>query len=317
MPSAEITLTEEETNRQRVLQANPQGEYTFSALPPGAYRLEVTKEKFGAQTQQFTLNVNEAARADFILQPGSQTEQTSVNAIAEDLRTETVAMGALIDFRSLRALPLDGRNFYELSLLAPGTAPAAQGSAGSVRGDFAINVNGAREDANNFILDGVYNGDPKLNGAGVTPPVDAIREFEVLTHTYDASFGRNAGGQINVVLNSGTNAIHGAAWEFFRNAALDARNHFAPSKETPRYQQNQYGFAIGGPIVKNRTFFFGRLRRPPHAGRYHENHQRSDRARTQWRFLAKRRPPIDLFTQQPFPGNGFRPNAFTRLAEHS
>ena len=163
----------------------------------------------------------------------------------------------MIDRRSVRALPLDGRNFYELSLLAPGTAPAAQGSAGSVRGDFAIHVNGAREDANNFLLDGVYNGDPKLNGVGVTPPVDAIREFEVLTHTYDASFGRNAGGQINVVLNSGTNSIHGTAWEFFRNAALDEKNHFAPTEETPRYQQNQFGFSVGGPVAKDRTFFFG------------------------------------------------------------
>ena len=113
-------------------------------------------------------------------------------------------------------MPLDGRNFYELSLLAPGTAPPSQGSAGSVRGDFAINVNGAREDANNFLLDGVYNGDPKLNGIGVTPPVDAIREFEVLTSTYNASFGRNAGGQINVVLQSGSNQFHGTAYEFFR-----------------------------------------------------------------------------------------------------
>src|SRR5207244_4045222 len=102
---------------------------------------------------------------------------------------------------------------YELSLLLPGVVPAAPGSAGSVRGDFAINVNGGREDANNFLLDGVYNGDPKLNGFAVNPPVDAIREFEVLTSTYDASFGRNAGAQINVVLRSGTNQIHGTVYE--------------------------------------------------------------------------------------------------------
>ena len=303
VPGAEVTLTQEETNRKRVLRATPQGEYTFSALPPGTYKLEVAKENFGPQSQQFTLNVNEAARADFILQAGGRTEQTSVNAVAEDLRTETVAMGALIDNRTIRALPLDGRNFYELSLLAPGTAPAAQGSAGSVRGDFAIHVNGAREDANNFILDGVYNGDPKLNGAGVTPPVDAIREFEILTHTYDASFGRNAGGQINVVLNSGTNVIHGAAWEFFRNAALDERNHFAPAGETPRYQQNQFGFAIGGPIVKDRTFFFGDYE----GRRTREGITRITNVPTALErngdFSQSPVAPIDLFTQQPFPGN--------------
>ena len=102
--------------------------------------------------------------------------------------------------------------------------PPAQGSAGSVRGDFAFSVNGAREDANNFLLDGVYNIDPKLNTFGVRPSVDAIREFEMLTSTYDASFGRNPGAQVNVILNSGTNDFHGSLFEFQRNAALDARN---------------------------------------------------------------------------------------------
>ena len=120
----------------------------------------------------------------------------------------------------MQGLPLDGRNFYDLSLLLPGVVPAAQGSAASVRGIFAINVNGAREDANDFLLDGVYNGDPKLNGTAVSPPVDAIREFEVLASTYDASFGRNGGGQVSVVLRSGGNQFHGTAYEFFRNAVL-------------------------------------------------------------------------------------------------
>ena len=303
IPAVNVTLTQEETNRKRVGQADAQGEYTFSALAPGAYRLEITKENFRSQTQQLTLNVNELARVDVMLQPGSKGERAEVTGVIDSLKTETVSLGAVIDQRSVRALPLDGRNFYELSLLAPGTAPAAQGSAGSVRGDFAINVNGAREDANNFLLDGVYNGDPKLNGVGVTPPVDAIREFEVLTHTYDASFGRNAGGQINVVLNSGTNAIHGTVWEFFRNAALDETNHFAPREETPRYQQNQYGFSIGGPIIKNRTFFFGDYEgRQTREGITRITNVPTALERT-GDFSRTPNPPIDLFTQQPFPGN--------------
>src|SRR4029077_1443827 len=119
-----------------------------------------------------------------------------------------------------------------LTLLAPGSEPAAQGSAGSARGDFTFNINGAREDANNYLLDGVFNGDPKLNGFAVTPPVDAVREYEVLTNSYDASFGRNVGGQINVVLKSGTNAHHGTAYEFLRNAVLDSTNYFAPSDQS-------------------------------------------------------------------------------------
>ena len=116
----------------------------------------------------------------------------------------------MIENRQVKGLPLDGRNFYELGLLVPGAVPPAQGSAGSVRGDFAFSVNGAREDANNFLLDGVYNVDPKLNTFGVRPSVDAIREFENLTSTYDASFGRSAGAQVNVVLKSGSNDFHGA-----------------------------------------------------------------------------------------------------------
>jgi hypothetical protein len=155
-------------------------------------------------------------------------------------------------------LPLDGRNFYELTLLLPGVAPPAQGSAGSVRGDFSVHVNGGREDANQFVLDGVFNGDPKLNGIAVTPPVDAVREFEVAASAYDASFGRNAGGQVVVALKSGTNAFHGSAWEFFRNRALDGRNYFAPAAEkSPQDQRNQFGASLGGPLARNRTFFFG------------------------------------------------------------
>jgi hypothetical protein len=136
-------------------------------------------------------------------------------------------------------------------------APAAEGSAGSVRGAFSISVNGAREDANNFLLDGAYDADPKLNGVGVTPPVDAIREFEVAASTYDASFGRNAGGQIAVVTRSGSNQFHGAAYEFFRNGGLDGSNFFAPSDQpAPAYQRNQFGATLGGPLAANRTFFF-------------------------------------------------------------
>ena len=115
---------------------------------------------------------------------------------------------------------MDGRNFYELNLLVPGAVPPAQGSAGSVRGDFAFSVNGAREDSNNFLLDGVYNVDPKLNTFAVRPPVDAIREFEIATSTYDAAFGRNPGAQVNVVLKSGTNDFHGSLYGFPPQRAL-------------------------------------------------------------------------------------------------
>jgi hypothetical protein len=255
---ARVTVANVETGKERAVSSDPAGEFAVSSLAPGNYRVTVERDGFAPYARTLTVLVNQSVRVDVRLQPGSRTEQIEVSGRGELVKHDEPSLSTVVDNTAIRQLPLDGRNFYELSLLAPGTAPAAQGSAGSVRGDFAINVNGLREDSNNFLLDGVYNGDPKLNGVAVTPPPDAIREFEVLTHTYDASFGRNAGGQINVVLQSGSNEIHGTAWEFFRNAELDARNYFAPRDvAAPRYQRNQFGFSIGGPVKRNRTFFFG------------------------------------------------------------
>jgi len=255
---ASVTLTSEETNAKRTVVSDSQGDFVFRLVAPGKYRLEVQAHPFIKLTQPVIAEVNQETRLDVILElPGIDTVFVTVRDIVPLLRTDTSTLGGVIDSRSIQGLPLDGRNFYELSLLLPGVLPSAQGSAGSVRGDFAVQVNGAREDANNFLLDGAYNGDPKLNGVSVTPSVDAIREFEVAQSTYDSSFGRNAGGQISVVTRSGSNQLHGTAYEFFRNEVFDARNFFAPKNEpAPRYQRNQFGFSLGGPVVKNRTFFF-------------------------------------------------------------
>jgi hypothetical protein len=256
---AEVTLTNEGTNERRLVVTDSEGLYTVSPLPPGTYRLEVKAAGFEQYRQPAQLSVNQELRADVTLAVAGVAE-----TINEDLRVEpdlvkhdTPALGVVIGNRLVEGLPLDGRNFYELNLLVPGAVPAAQGSAGSVRGDFAFSVNGAREDSNNFLLDGVYNVDPKLNTFGVRPPVDAIREFETATSTYDAAFGRNAGAQVNVVTKSGTNEFHGSLYEFHRNAALDARNFFAPADQPdPKYIRNQFGFSLGGPVVRDKTFFF-------------------------------------------------------------
>src|SRR6185503_18971335 len=210
--------------------------------------------------QKLVLQVNQEMRLNVVMEV-ARVSNVTIDAVIQppaDLKQDSASIGTVIENRQVSGLPLDGRNFYELTLLVPGAAPAAPGSAGSVRGDFSFSVNGAREDSNNFLLDGVYNLDPKLNTFGVRPPVDAIREFEMLTSSYDASFGRNPGAQVNVVLKSGTNELHGSLFEFHRNAALDARNFFAPATEPkPKYLRNQFGGSIGGPIVKNRTFIFG------------------------------------------------------------
>jgi len=301
---AAVQLTEEDTNRRRSALTDAQGGFTISGLPPGGYRIDAERDGYRKYLQRLVLQVDQELQIEIPLLPGQRTDSVEVTAARGLLRTESATLGGVIDNRQITGLPLDGRNFFELSLLLPGVVPAAPGSAGSTRGDFAININGAREDSNNFVLDGVFNGDPKLNGIAVTPPVDAVREFEVATSTADATFGRNAGGQMNVVLKSGANQIHGTAYEFFRNRVTDARNFFAPATQnSPQYQRNQFGASLGGPLVRNRTFVFAdyegrRLREGitqvtnvPTALERVGDFSRSD-------VYA-----IDPFTQTPFPGN--------------
>ena len=302
--AANVVLISDETDRRREVAADSEGWFAIPRVAPGPYHLEISHEGFRTHSQNLVMVVNQQVSVEISLIVGRRNEEVFVTAGRELLRTETASLSTVVETHQIRGLPLDGRNFFELALLAPGAAPSAQGSPGTVRGDFALHVNGSREDSNNFVLDGVYSGDPKLNGTGVTPQVDAIREFEVLGSTYDASFGRNAGGQINVVTKSGTNQFHGTGYEFFRNAALDARNFFAPGSEPkPRYQRSQFGGSFGGPLVRDRLFFFtdyeGRRNR--------EGITRLANVPTQAErngdFSASPRPVIDPFTQQPFPGN--------------
>ncbi|MGH9783385.1 MAG: carboxypeptidase regulatory-like domain-containing protein, partial [Terriglobia bacterium] len=299
-----VRIANETTGESRAAVTEADGRFAVAMLSPGAYRIEVERPGFKKFVSQTELQINQELWLPVSLELGEVTEEVVVTAPLVPLETESAALGAVIDARQVAGLPLDGRNFLELSLLAPGAAPAPQGSASSLRGDFAFTVNGAREDAHSFLLDGLYNVDPKLNTPGVRPPVDAIREFEVLTSTYDASFGRNAAGQVNVVTQSGTNALHGTAFGFFRTRALDARNFFAPPNEpAPDYNREQFGGSLGGPIARNRTFFFGD---------YERTHLREGITRIATvPTLAERNgdfsqsllpPPVDPISRQAFPG---------------
>src|ERR1019366_5832091 len=188
-----VHLVHQETNRPRHALTDPRREFTISNLTPSDYRIEAERDGYVGQVQKIELLLNQDVaieiELEILLHPGPRKDTVQVTAVADVLRTGSAELGGVVDNRHITGLPLDGRNFFELGLLLPGVAPAATGSAGSVRGEFAVNINGAREDANNFLLDGVFNGDPKLNGIAVTPPVDAVREFEVATSGYDASFG--------------------------------------------------------------------------------------------------------------------------------
>jgi hypothetical protein len=255
--TAEVRAINEATNEVRATATGETGAFVVAELAPGIWRVEIAAPGHKTYVQTLTLEVNQERRADVQLQVGALTERVEVSAPTADLRRDSPALGTVVENRQILDMPLDGRNFLELTLLAPGAVPAAQGSAGSVRGDFAFSVNGGREDFNSFVLDGIDNVDPKLNTAGVRPPVDAIQEFEVLTGTPEAAHGRQAASQVSVVMKSGTNQRQGTAYTFIRSGALDAKNYFAPRNEPdPEYRRTQSGFSIGGPVVRDRTFFF-------------------------------------------------------------
>lgn len=180
IPGANVTLRNVNTNESRVVSSNSEGEYTIASLPPAQYELTVQATGFERPPQSFELLVNQELRLD--LQMDVKATGFTADGIVftpDQLKKDSAAIATVIENTQVIGLPLDGRNFYELSLLVPGAVPPAPGSAGSVRGDFSFSVNGAREDSNNFLLDGVYNVDPKLNTFAVRPPVDAIREFEI------------------------------------------------------------------------------------------------------------------------------------------
>src|SRR5262249_48584484 len=163
--------------------------------------------------------------------------------------------GAVIDNQKLTEMPLNGRQFYSLALLVPGVAPAAQGSILSFRG--GVNVAGASELDKNFTLNGLEDNDQAPSAPAFPPRVDASQEFKILTGVFPAEYGRNSGSQVIVTTKAGGNAVHGSAFEYLRNQATDAKNYFTPPNSAiPAFKQNQFGGTVGGPIVRNRTFFF-------------------------------------------------------------
>ena len=304
LPGVRLTLVQEETAQRHVAISDELGQFVLPAVPPGDHRLEIEHAGYKRYTQHLRLQVSQEVRADVMLDLGDLTERVDVHAPALSAERLRPARATLVESHQMAGLPLDGRSFLELSLLAPGAEPAAPGSAGSVRGDFAFHVNGGREDSNSYLLDGVLNVDPKLNTPGVSPPVDGVREFEIITSTPDASFGRNAAGQVNVIGKAGGNRLSGTGYEFFRNNALDATNYFAPKNEpAPDYRRHQFGGSVGGPLVRNRTFFFADYE----GTRTREGvtvvtnvPTQAERSGDFSQSLFAR--PIDPYTQQPFPG---------------
>jgi len=267
IPKAQVTVRNQGTNATRVVLTNDAGDFSVPLLPPGVYEVTAEKASFRLSVHSdINLNVDQTVRADFVLQIGQPSEQVVVSETVPLVQTDTSTLGQVIERKQVSELPLNERNFLTFALLVPGGQMPVQGSQNSTQGG-AISVNGAREQSNDFLLDGVDNNDLYINQYSVLPSVDAIQEFKVQSSDYSAEFGRSSGAQINVILKSGTNQFHGSGFDFVRNRHLDAKNFFDQPDCTPdsiqgtcapipRLDRNQFGGTLGGPIQKDKTFFF-------------------------------------------------------------
>ena len=253
--AAKVTVRNVATNVTRETATDNAGLFVVRSLQPGSYEVVVESPGFKREVRSgVVLQVDQEARINCDLQLGSTTEAVTVEAAAAVTATETASTGQVIENKKVVELPLNSREFYGLALLAPGAYQPAQNSTLGFRGGF--NVAGANETNNNFSVNGIDNNDTGINGPSFRPSVDSIQEFKLLTGIFPAEYGRNSGSQVVVVTKSGTNQFHGGLFEFVRNQKLDAKNLFTPVGLEPAFKRNQFGGTVGGPIRKNRTFFF-------------------------------------------------------------
>jgi len=258
----DVKLTNEATDVSRSIQTNNTGDYIFVEVSPGSYRLEFERASFKKSVKKgITLEVNQTRSMDLVMQVGDVTTTVEVTAEAALVDTTTSQLGAVENSRSLSELPLNTRDTYQFLQLQPGVTSTSgisglsatatlygSGDAGSV------SVNGGRGRSNNFMVNGGDTNDQFVNLPTVQPNPDSIQEFRVLTNVFDAEYGRNSGSVVNVITKSGTNSFHGSTYEYFRNKVLNAKGYFDSQK--PDSKQNQFGATFGGPIRKDKTFFF-------------------------------------------------------------
>ncbi len=268
-----VTATNTDTGIRQTVFTDEKGFYSFTSLSVGHYDLEVTSTGFRPYRRTaITIDANSALTIDAALEVGPRSDVVTVVENQLHVETTSTQMGEVITAQQMTAVPLNGRSFTDLLALQPGVAPVTSitsdtvqdvgASALSPSGDLnpvTISINGQREFANAFIVKGSDAEEDVNMGAAIVPNIDSIAEFRILTNNFDAEYGEFSGGQINVVTKSGTNDFHGDAFEFVRNTDLDARNYFSPTRGA--FDQNQFGGTFGGPIRKNKIFFFTDLSR--------------------------------------------------------
>ncbi len=257
VPKAAVTLINEQTAQARTSETNQTGDYIFIEVPVGTYRMEIQATGFAKSVRTgIVLQVNQTLTLNVALQMGAGHEEVEVTTEAPLVDSSSTQLGAVIGERAVVNLPLNARDTYQLLQLQPGV----QGTGGSdlfygSSQSGAVSVNGGRGRSNNFSVNGGDGNDLFVNSPAIQPSPDSIAEFRVISNTFDAEYGRNSGAVVNVVTKSGSNTFHGSMYEFFRNKALNAASYVDPFK--PDNKGNQFGGTIGGPIKKDRTFFFG------------------------------------------------------------
>ena len=261
---ASVTATSAATGLTRAVKTDDAGHYLIPLLPVGNYTVRVESKGFQTvEARDLTLQVDEARELNFTLVLANVTTTVEVSATAVAAETSNPSLGQVITSQEVSQLPLNGRNFVQLATLTTGataeTNPnsfftSAASSEVAARGSFSLSVGGSRPNSTDWLLDNVDNNELTAGGIAIFSSIDSIQEFKVLTYTYSAEYGTRAGPTVLVTTKSGTNAFHGTLYEFFRNTALDAKSYFATQAE--KFNLNQFGGSIGGPIRKNKTFFF-------------------------------------------------------------
>lgn len=260
--NAKVTITNSQTNSSQTVTTGSDGTYHFLALTAGTYKITVTAPGFRSYTtNDITVQVNDQLRMDIPLQVGTVVEEVDVTANPVRVETENTQLGDVIDSQKMLNLPLNGRSYLDLLGLQAGVAPDTAGTIGGdrpvsgyIQNAGNISVNGQRETANAFLVNGGDVSEGRNLGAGLVPNLDSVEEFRLITNSFDAEYGKFSGAVMNAITKSGTNSFHGDVFEFLRNDKMDARNFFTPAKSELR--QNQFGFTAGGPFWKNKLFWF-------------------------------------------------------------